>query len=1545
MEYVRQFAVEHSDSYDAVTWTKRTVEILDKDGVPVFRQEGIEAPEFWSDRAVRVVAQKYFRGKVGTPARETSVKQLIDRVVNTICDWGVEQGYFTVPNGDAFIQDLKYLLINQMGAFNSPVWFNLGVKDVAQQVSACFINGVEDNLESIAQLQYNETLVFKRGSGSGTNFSKLRSRKETLSAGGTPSGPVSFMKGLDAWGGVIKSGGTCLAPYQRVYTHRGPVRVAELAKEDHFFALSYDPPRGRYAVKRARAWCAGEKDVVKVTTDKGTFHTSWDHPYRLSTGEYRLAKDLTGASLFRCSVDLVQDKYLRVHLRNGKKGKEKLHRLVVQDIRQEALHGGQVVHHIDGNTFNNAPTNLQVLSQAKHAALHGADLAQKGEHVFQTETFTHEGPANGMHRTSAFWQDAERVARYKNAQSENMSSERARRQQSQSARQRMLNIAFRVLNAGGSVDSFQEYYQGRTKYVGRTAGPTYVRRSIERCFGSFESFQQAVQDGNHRVLAVEPVGRMQVFDVEVDCPTADDKTPETGHNFVIWPTDAHTGSGVVVANTRRAAKMCILNVDHPDIVEFVRCKTEEEERAHALIREGYNSHFDDEKGAYASVAFQNANHSVRVTDAFMRAVKDALEAGEAGKKTMWPLVGVTTGEVIESIPVLDLWKEICESAWRCGDPGIQFDGMTQKMHTCPHYAPIRGSNPCQPENAPVLTPDGIRSYGQVGVGDTIWSGQRWTKIVRKVATGVKPVYRYHTRAGVFTGTEEHRVVSYGEKTEVKDAEAIDVAKGPEPEATLTLDTQDILDGLMLGGGTVVYANGGANIYPLLCVGDNDHDYFNDPVHKHINPTPYDDKRHRVEGTTLTAAELPYTHLRKVPSRFVHADTRRVCGFLRGLYSANGSVVKTRVTLKASSFAVIEAVQLMLSSLGIQSYYTTHKPKMVQFENGEYERKQSYDLNITGDRHLFRTHIGFIQQDKQARLDHACSRPVNAKRIKHTYDIVDKEYVGDLPVYDITVDADEHTYWTGGLLVSNCGEYIFVDDTSCNLASLNLLKFRENGSFNYDKFTKAVRIFITAMDILVAKADYPTEALTRETKKFRTLGLGYTNLGALLMVSGLAYDSAEARHLASEITSTMTAEAYFMSTRLAKLLGPFEEIAPIQMLDVLREHKAAAAKRGLASVHMWTRVCEEAAEYGVRNAQTTVIAPTGTISFMMDCDTTGCEPELSLRKVKYLVGGGVETMDNRLVDEALTSLGYSKHTSLRLLDVIKKEGCLRGDLGDFDRDQHLAVFDCALTDGNGRTLSPDAHLYMTAAIQPFISGAISKTINLPKEATVEDISDAYLLAYALGLKSTTVYRDGCKESQPMAATTQTKEKHEEKHEEKHVCARKPHRHKLNPHQTNMHRVRLKFGTTKGYILVTPFEDTGMPGEVFVKLAKEGSTISGLVDGWAQAISFCLQYGVPFETLVDKFAYTKFEPSGMSSDPDIRFATSVYDAIMRKLQAVFLPDAVVQPRQDSDDDDDVAPLPLANESRDDVGVCSSCGGLLVRSGTCHTCTNCGTTTGCG
>jgi ribonucleoside-diphosphate reductase alpha chain len=901
LTFRRHFTTAGRHPFDEVTWERRSAVINDEKGQPVFEQHDIEVPATWSQTATNIVASKYFRGQLGAPDREASVRGLIGRVVDTIRSWAEAQGYFATPSDlEAFSDELTHLLVQQKAAFNSPVWFNVGIEK-APQSSACFINSVQDTMDSILGLARTEGMLFKFGSGTGSNLSSIRSSKERLAGGGTASGPVSFMRGYDAFAGVIKSGG----------------------------------------------------------------------------------------------------------------------------------------------------------------------------------------------------------------------------------------------------------------------------------------------------------------------------------------------------KTRRAAKMVILNTDHPDVVEFIHSKADEEKKAWALIDAGYDGSFNVRGGAYDSVFFQNANHSVRVTDDFMRAVVEDRD---------WTTRYVLSGEPCETYRARDLMAQMAQAAWQCGDPGIQYDTTVNDWHTCPNTARINGSNPCS-------------------------------------------------------------------------------------------------------------------------------------------------------------------------------------------------------------------------------------------------------------------------------------------------------------------------------------EYMFLDDTACNLASLNLMKFvGASGEFDVDDFRAACRTTITAQEILVDNSSYPTQSIDRNSHDFRPLGLGYANLGVLLMDRGLPYDSDEGRAYAAAVTALMHGEAYAQSARVASAMGPFAGYAKNAepMLRVIDKHRKHAhmidselVPKPLlqASLDVWDEAYALGAQHGYRNSQVTVLAPTGTIGFMMDCDTTGIEPDIALVKYKKLVGGGMMKIVNQSVPQALRKLGYSPLQVEEIVRYIDEKEMIEGAPGL--KDEHLAIFDCAFPARDGkRSIQWMGHIKMMAAVQPFLSGAISKTVNMPTDATPEDIQQAYTEGWRLGLKAIAVYRDGCKRSQPLSTSKEeAKVAVPAPAEDVAVAAApRPARRKLPDER---HAITHKFSIAghEGYITVGMYED-GKPGEIFLVMAKEGSTISGLMDAFATSISMALQYGVPLEALVEKFSHVRFEPSGFTKNSEIPYAKSITDYIFRWLASKFLSaehqqavgvqtsEASLKPHSGpvvaSGIQVDRAPEAggpgAAMRAQSDAPPCHYCGSIMIRNGSCYRCANCGSTSGC-
>jgi ribonucleoside-diphosphate reductase alpha chain len=574
-------------------------------------------------------------------------------------------------------------------------------------------------------------------------------------------------------------------------------------------------------------------------------------------------------------------------------------------------------------------------------------------------------------------------------------------------------------------------------------------------------------------------------------------------------------------------------------------------------------------------------------------------------------------------------------------------------------------------------------------------------------------------------------------------------------------------------------------------------------------------------------------------------------------------------------------------------------------------------------------------------------------------------------FDTTINRWHTSRNTARINASNpCSEYMYLDDSACNLASFNLMRFlTPDGQFDVRGFVRAVDVLITAMEIVVGNASYPTEKIGRNSEAYRPLGIGYANLGALLMYQGIPYDSDRGRDTAAAITAVMTGEAYQQSARISAHLGPFEGFATNRtpMLEVMEMHRDAVGQidpnRVQANLYqtardVWRETVELGKEHGYRNGQASVLAPTGTIGLMMDCDTTGVEPDLALVKYKKLVGGGLMKIVNQTVPEALARLGYPANEVNAIVGHVHEKGHIEG--APYIREEHLPVFDCAVqSPGGNRSIHYKGHVKMMAAVQPFLSGAISKTVNMPKETTIEEIMQTYVEAWKLGLKAIAIYRDGSKRTQPLN-TTSGADAGVVPGAGKAAAVSRPVQRKL-PVERRAITHKFNIAGHEGYITVGMYDD-GAPGEIFINMSKEGSTVSGLMDAFARAISYALQYGVPVEVLADKFAHTRFEPSGFTGNEQIPYAKSITDYIFRWLALKFLsPEKLAGVLGESSDvssepSGKTATVAEASpEARtaapvsvprmfEDAPPCSTCGSIMVRNGSCYKCLNCGATSGC-
>lgn len=1734
----RHFTQSGEDPLARVEYARRSSKITNPDGSTVFELKDVRVPEDWSQLATDIIVSKYFRkGGVPGTGHETSAQQVVYRVAHTIRAHGEKTGYFAdAAEADTFEAELSFMLIHQYGAFNSPVWFNVGLFheygvvnqgetfrfDPATrtvnivpnsyefpQSSACFIQPVEDDLMSIFELVKNEARVFKYGSGTGTCFDKIRGKQEKLSGGGTSSGLMSWLKVLDAGAGSIKSGGTCLAPYQRVYTATGPVAVEDLAKRESFVAMSYDPPAGRYKAKRARAWLAGLKNVVRVVTDKGTFDVTDDHPVKLSTGEYVHAGKLrAGHSLFACAIDM-QHGHLRVHLRDGRKGKEFLHRLVASDVMGLDIEGLSV-HHKDGNRHNNEPSNLETMAQAEHAREHSLDRVAEGTHIFQTERFPKSGDANGMHAASPFWQDEQKVAAYREVQGDILAkSGRAPIMQEYAAEQKMLNRAFKVLNAGYAIDTFDQYVMALPKVIGRVDSKEGLRRRIVNRFGSYENFVKAVAANNHRVVSVEPVGTLPVYDVEVECPTADDKSPSTGHNFVLWASDDLTGSGVVVANTRRAATMRVLSMDHPEIVEFIQWKSHEEKKARALIAQGYAADFNGE--AYQTVSGQNSNNSVRVSDEFMRAVVEDRD---------WNLTARTTGEVVQTYKARELWDQIAVAAWECADPGVQYDTTINDWHTVPHAGRINASNPCcfvgetlVDTSEGKLAFEALEAMSRAGAAlpyayafdlqtslpvlrpiRKVWVAGHTTRLVevrtqRGVTLRCTPEHRFLTRTGEYVEAKDltpgtrlrkigrvanearagrrqlhHRVTETATNGTVWENRFVwEQANGPIPEGFHVHHrnedpTDDRLSNLEL--------RDGADHIAEHSTGANNPRFLDVDSRALVETWEAIEFELRQEATRQQAVLTRIRGLRAEGLSYAQVAARLDEEALRPPRATSWSASTVHSVLKFGA-----ETALTVTPMRWNAFVETQGLKgIVPLANGRGIQGKTWD-----------EFSAWVETARDSVNDRVAS-------------VTEIELPEVVPVYDLEVEGVHNFGVTSpgatslhSVVVHN-SEFVHLDDTACNLSSLNLTKFlRADGSFDVAAYRHAVRIFFIAQEILVGLSSYPTPKIAEQSYKFRPLGLGFANLGTLLMTLGMPYDSDAGREYAACLTAIMHCHAGRVSAEMAARLGPFEGYADNRepMLDVMRKHRdaAMAIPAGRVPEALRSEVYADARDlvaygelYGYRNSQFTLLAPTGTIGFLMDCDTTGIEPDFALVKHKKLAGGGAFKITNASVPKALSRLGYSelqiqkiitymqgtqkfagvltaamlqekglrdaeiqaaedrlagaftldmalgskevlarlavpkgvsllKHLgfSAAFIDTATKEilghGTLEGAPG-MDP-EHLPVFACANRCGDGvQSIAPLAHLKMMAAVQPFLSGAISKTCNVPNEASIADIKDLYFQGWKLGLKAVAIYRDGCKASQPLNSTTDTASaavkapEDFELPEAQELVSKLQARHGMEVFAkaslpTKRQRLpknragttqEATIGGTKLFLRVGEYPD-GRVGELFIDMHKEGAAFRAMANSFAIAVSIGLQYGVPLEDFVEQFTFVRFEPHGpVQDDAHIKHATSVLDYVFRHLgvnylnredlshvkpispmrfggRALVMPGETARPAVVSmpppapsemssyDAQSSYSQSPeLAASKKSGAPFCDSCGHQTVRNATCWRCLNCGTSMGC-
>lgn len=758
--------------------------------------------------------------------------------------------------------------------------------------------------------------------------------------------------------------------------------------------------------------------------------------------------------------------------------------------------------------------------------------------------------------------------------------------------------------------------------------------------------------------------------------------------------------GVSQGGVRRGAGMLQFDINHPDILEIVRAKNK-------------------------PGVLERMNVSIRVPDYFYTQLNDS--PNEAHMVFLKDGSSICLRENGKLVTVQEVWNEIIKYAWLNAEPGIFNSDIATKQCTVTNISKAVLSNPCQPAFATVLTPGGIKTFGELNIGDTIWSGKRWTKVINKWFTGNKQVYSYNTTAGSFVGTENHRIVQRGTKIKVKDASSIDICPG-DKNGKIKFNINAIMDGLVLGDGSVHKAS---NDLVYLNIGEDDYDYFSSEIKSLI----LKDRRIAFKtgwevSTSIVSSELPKTYNREIPIRYYKGNFNNTASFLRGLYSANGSIVSNRITLKQTSLKLIKQVQEMLSSLGIMSYYTTNNPKSVEFNNGIYDCKKSYDLNITIDREIFYNKIGFIQKYKQDKLKSIIK---DVLRTKSSYEIISIDDLGFHDVFDITVEADEHTYWTGGLLVSNCQEYVNIEYSSCNLGSINLCSCITDGVFDWNKFQILIEKATRFLNEVIDSNFYPLGKIEKITKQIRPIGLGVFGYAHMLYALGIPYNSPVAYELTEDIFNFLTYISMLTSVEIAR-----EKHKTYPAFDYTTFMKANS--RFFNKGGKWDDLKDLIKHYGIYNSCNTSIAPTGTISYIGN-RSSSIEPVFALAYFRSIEEKNKEYDVVELADPIFTSYLYQNYTNEEIDTILKyvanNDGSCQGCSLIPEEDQKVFVV--------AGDLTAMEHLKTLGIIARNTSLSVSKTINLPETATTEEINDVYINAFKEGVIGVTVYRKGSRDA--------------------------------------------------------------------------------------------------------------------------------------------------------------------------------------------------------
>lgn len=1026
--------------------------------------------------------------------------------------------------------------------------------------------------------------------------------------------------------------------------------------------------------------------------------------------------------------------------------------------------------------------------------------------------------------------------------------------------------------------------------------------------------------------------------------------------------DATAGTIKSGGRTRRSAKLVCMDVSHPDIEEFVDCKVREEERIRILADAGIDMGFGDdgERNLAESTSYQNANNSVRVTDEFMEAVE---------ANSNWDLLAVQTGEPVVTIKARELMKKIARSAWICADPGLQYDTTINNWHTTPAQGPIQASNPC------CFTGDTLvdTSEGKISFKELYDSFAKYKDLkvfaydlednlpslvdISKVWISGKTsnLVEVTTDKGIkIRCTPEHRFLTFGGKY----VKAKDLKKGDRLRKIGRLINENRSSRNYINHRETSSVKSGT-----ICQSRFMWEQAYGPIPQgkevhHINEDPTDDR--------LSNFELSD----RLSHRSFHS---------KGENNNNFLAVENQKIIE-----IWEAIEKNKGSV------TVHKWNDYIEKNNL--KNQIPLANINGIRgKTWGEFSDWVESQRSLVNDRI--RSVKFISLKEPVEVYDLESPSTSN-FSVTSSGNIHS------IVVHNSEYMSNNNTACNLASLNLKKFFDSETFLAEDYEQAIRIMFSAQDITISFADFPTPKIAKNTVSLRQIGLGYSNTGALLMSQGLAYDSDAGRNLVASLTSLLTATAYNQSAAIAKRVGSFpyfeQEENRKAMIRVLGKHRDAnkdlisenqsssdyrAEEIATAGQRLWQKTIRETKSTGIRNAQATVLAPCGTISFFMDCDTTGIEPDFALIKRKELSGGGTMDIVNQSLYEALSKLDYQDSQIEEIIEFVSETdpetGSPRNTVSNAPhlRREHYSVFDCAVGE---REVSPIGHIKMVAAVQPFLSGAVSKTVNVPSSYTADDIMDIYIKGWEMGTKSISIYRDGSKAHQPLNVKKKKQtliEPLEEVEDELEKIKEGLQRGERREVATDALLVGydFKIASTGGYIHVRLFDD-GTPGAIFLDVGQAGSALHGFIRAWAVTMSLALQYGMPLDHLVRKLAWTQFEPAGITNDPDIRLARSIVDYIMRWLAKEFLDESVfeelgiriqsetaeienipgenISPKSEvhaqtksASSLSETKTIPLLKEAKPFGKICQRCGGNMIPNGACHTCTTCGDTDGCG